>query len=468
MTAGRRTRLRILASSGAASVAGRSALAQAIALPLAAVCSILVTRILITELGTSSFAAVSLVVGLFLLLPFLDVGAYTEIANSVSDVTATGWTPQLRRRLLTAFRTLTVSAAAVVVIAIVGYLLGWARILGAPGVDAEAVNKLTLMVLLIFAIVIFCNSGVMVLRGQGLQWLAVVFAAAAWPLGLALLLVLRSTGVDGLALGVAMPTAILLTSGTGLVLSLRLLRVRLSRASIRTLASPRAQPGASIRSVALPSLLITVGVAVGTQSDRYLLAHFSSAAAVASYIVAYQGFAAAISVAAVAGSSLWPVLRRHARSDGASLTSRYRRGVAAGLLLGLALAAGYCLVMPPVYRFITGGTVSTALILAFAVLIVVQSAIFVPVGYLSDAPQLRLRSLLVWASVAVGLPLSAYLSWSWGAPGPVWGSAIALTACQLLPLLYLARRFRVPAQTDEKPTEPAVTSESPRRVTQEL
>jgi O-antigen/teichoic acid export membrane protein len=127
---------------------------------------------------------------------------------------------------------------------------------------------------------------------------------------------------------------------------------------------------------------------------------------------------------------------------------------------GFILATAFLLLSRYVVHWTSAGSSDPewSLLLAFAVLLVVQS-VHITTGIMLLTPrQLRFQAACVVALVLTNLPLSWILAPQLGAAGPVIASAITVAACQLVPCVIVATRATStgPANTPplrEEPTD---------------
>jgi hypothetical protein len=85
-------------------------------------------------------------------------------------------------------------------------------------------------------------------------------------------------------------------------------------------------------------------------------------------------------------------------------------------------------------------TPPTSLLVAFAILLVVQS-LHATTGIMLISPKgLRFQAICVTALVVTNLPLSWVLAPILGPSGPVFASALTVAVCQLIPGIIAANR----------------------------
>jgi O-antigen/teichoic acid export membrane protein len=192
---------------------------------------------------------------------------------------------------------------------------------------------------------------------------------------------------------------------------------------------------------AIPSLVIMVGTTLAFQSDRIVLSHRATPTDLAKYALGSQFYAPAWSVVVAAGLAMWPVFSANRRDRRASSDAFYRFLRVFGLLAG-TFGVGLVVVGPAVARLVSGGKVGVGhyLMLAFALVLVVQGCQLVPGMFLTDTGGLRLQAVCVLAMMLLNLAVSWHLAASMGAVGPLIGTAFSVFLLQLIPGVIVVRR----------------------------
>ena len=234
----------------------------------------------------------------------------------------------------------------------------------------------------------------------------------------------------------------------------RLIRPALGTA-LRQVPRVRTVRGARVFDVAWPMLVIMVAVPLAMQSDRIVLSHQGGTDVLVEYNLAAQMFLPIWAVVSAGGMTLWPVFAR-SRERGAA-------GSPMPLVWGFGgfaaiMAAGVALVSPLLADLASGGRVAlgTPLVVAFALLMVVQGLKY-PLGvYLTDAAGLRFQARMIGLMLPLKVGLSWILAARFGAVGPVIGSIVVVACFELVAnALYVRRRLRAaaprPADGDETP-----------------
>ncbi len=417
------------------------------ALPITLIAALATTRLLVAEMGAQRFGIISLIMSLSALLPIADLGVAAAIVNKTSASRKPADDHELHAVLTTCIRALTVSAFAVMGIAALLFSLElWPTLLGISQGRNEA-NAAAALAFAIFGLQLPISIGQRMLLGLGDSGRLILLQAVGAPVAFAItyLGVQQEAGLPVLA--AATPLGMLVAALLQLAEAGRRSRVPLAVLAANV-ARLRKRPGVSIRSQALPMLIVTIGLPLALQSDRLILAHAASLEEVARYALALQLYSPGWSVITAAGMGLWPIFaRRRAASELGPLSSKALTsslygfslvGLLGGVVLTLVGPALASLVVVDQFRL------PTSLVGAFGLLLLVQS-VQLPLGmYLTDACGLRFQAMCVTAMVPTSICISLPLAASLGATGPVLGSVVAIAACQVVPALYRIRRETYP------------------------
>lgn len=426
---------------------GKSAAARILILPLTAVLGIVATRLIIDNYGEVAYVQYGLLVGLGALLPFADLGLSAVIMNAVGGSSDPRSDEELRLALLTCIRLLCGSAVCVVAVAVLLTLTdAWTVLLGQgllPGKGLVAGCCVALIgVTLPFGI------GQRILNGLGKNHITILLMGLQSPLVLCTLLGLTLTHTEaGLWLAVLPYSATFLLSIVTVVLAARWIHPTFTGA-LRD--SPRVSTvrGVKVSNTAWPMLVQMIAVPIAMQTDRIILIHFASESAVASYNLAAQMFMPIWMVASAAGLALWPLFARHrARAlDGATGAADSPSPKRLALLFAAVAATGgvtLSLLSPFLAHLASGGVISLSplLVVAFTLLVTVQST-KIPLGtFMTDAPGLQYQAKFIVLMLLINLPLSCLLAARWGAPGPIIGSIIAVLLCEVVAnWVYITRK----------------------------
>lgn len=424
----------------------KSALARTASFVPIAIATLLTSRLVIDHYGIGTFDSYALVLSLINLIPLNNLGVGAAVTSAFA---AKGTSERhARRTLLTATRVLVVSTAGTAGAALALSAADlWPKLLG----GASGPNLWCGIAIAIYALTFVPGLSVSMLLGSHRNHLTIVIQTFYNPV---------IVGLVALAIVQDAPGRIIMTLPCVALLIINLVTSgfagRLTGTSWARLLSrvPRRRryPGASIRALSGPMLIVTLSTPIALQSDRIVLSHVSTSQAVANYSIAFQIFSPALALVAASAQPLWPIYTR-ARSEG-----RPGPGIGrvlalfsgAGLLLGVALAA----VAGPAATLIAGKHVHVSAGLAIiGALAVLTAALSYPVAMSLMYPQ-GIRFVL-WSTVLalpVNIGLSVVLGARYGAPGPLLASVLAGIFVQALPGLIYSRdrqgagRHRMPGQ----------------------
>ena len=284
-------------------------------------------------------------------------------------------------------------------------------------------NEITILVQASLAPAMAAGAGICVLLDADPRWLVVVPGVAV--------------------LAISLLNAIVSTHDTGL----RLLPL------VPKLPRRRQHPGARIRGIAGPALIVSLISPLALQMDRLVLSHVSTSRDVANYSVTIQVFAPLVALIPAAARPLWPIFAR-ARATGAQAVSL---GKVLALFVGVTSLASVVLVVlaQPIAHVISDDQIDLgiALPVLMAAAAVVQS-VAVPVSMALMYPAgLRLIARLAVVSLPVNLGLSIWAGHRFGAPGPLGVGIFVGTFLQTIPaLVYLGRHgiTSQPVPTDDE------------------
>lgn len=420
---------------------GANALARMIVLPVSALLGLVLTRVVIGEYGEGAYAQYALLVGIGALIPFADLGISAAVMNAVAGSDDPRQDPELRGVLVSALRLLTLSASVIVLVALLITGAGaWPTLLGEgllPGSGPQAAA----LSLVVIALGLVISFGQRILAGLGRFHLFILLGGLQTPivLGVTLLLVATDTG-SGTYLAVLAYAASFVVGLITLAIASRAVAPAVRRAAsdawrLRTVR------GAKIMDTALPMLVQMIALPLAMQSDRLVLSHVSGVEALTEYSLAAQMFNPFVGVIAVAGLALWPVFAR-ARTSG--VRSEVSPLGMAGAFGGIAVVLGVTVALCSGFLadLASGGTItlSRALVVSFAALVVLQ-ALKYPLGmYMTDARGLRYQAFMIAAMLPCNLGLSVLLAERYGAAGPVIGSAVGVLVFQVLANWWYVRR----------------------------
>ena len=402
-----------------------------------AIATLLASRLILRHYDIGVFNAYTLVFTTMVLIPLNDLGAGAAVTSAV----ATDGTdhPHTRQVTLTAARVLMGSGLALVAGALVLSALGlWGEVLGG-GAFATGTFGLAIAAYGLSFVPGLGQSALLGANKNDLTILVQAFLAPAMCAGAALTVAFH---LDARWVVVVPGIAVLVVSLVNAVVSARVTGLRLLPL-LPELPFRRRHPGAKIRGIAGPALIISLTAPITLQGDRLVLSHFSTAQAVADYSVTIQIWAPLVALIAAAARPLWPMFAQ------ARTTGTVPMSVAKVITLFVALAAvtGAVLLViaGPLAKAIGGNEIhlGLALPLTMAVAVCIQAAA-VPLSMVLMYPAgLRLIATLSLVVTPINLVLSILVSPSLGAPGPLYVSIFVTTFFQVIPGLVHLRRHPI-------------------------
>lgn len=427
--------------------------ARIFVLPLTGLCTLAIARVITKAVGIEQFGVVMLVATLSQLLVFADLGAGAAVATARAQANEIdNGVDNFRGILLTAVRTTVVSGAVLAFVAVLlGVLGAWPRLLGIEHAHlASSMNLSAVLALSAFAAALPFAVGEAVLRGAGRMHEAVLLQGISPPAALLLTIIFRQIGVPAFAYALVLPAGALTAAMACAVRAWWVDRTAVS-GLIRDVLRPFQVRGLPIAATAVPMFVVMVGLPIALQSDRIIIAHRLDEVSLSNDSYASQLYLPLWSVVSIAALALWPHFAAGV-SDRAALRKGWLTGVVILGGAGTAIAICFLLLARYLIGWMSNGeaTPSWSLLIAFALLLVVQS-IHVTTGILLISPKkLRFQAICVIALVVTNLPLSWVLTPALGAAGPVFASAITVLVCQLLPGVVVAARMTRP--TDDQNT----------------
>lgn len=420
------------------------ALYRILGTPVVAVLGLVNTAIVVRETGEAVFGLVSLVATVTLLFPFADLGIGATVISAAAMLGG-------RRRdeavdvIRRGYRVLLGVAGALILLALgVMALDGWKVIVGfASGPqDRWAITAAACL----FALTIPAGLGPRMLVGIDRNPLATLVLMSCPVFALGLNVVLYAIGADGIWYAVSALGGLLIGQTVGTVLALRL--SGLGRSVFAPVSSARS--GTHLLAGSLWLFLVGVGVPIGSQGGRVLLAHLSTPEQLSRYALMAQIYAIGWQVLSTAALAYWPVFVK--RRDATQVTLRMWWQLTAALgAAGVVGALCLTLLGPWAAGVLSGGEirVSAWLAVGFGAVLVGQ-ALHLPASVLLTRPnEARWQALWAVAMAVISLALGCVVVVQFGAVGVVFASALAIFVAQVGPdLLWVPRlvRRRPPAE----------------------
>ena len=347
--------------------------------PVVAALGLANTAIIVRETGAAIFGLVSLVATIPLLFPFADLGIGATVLSASARLSGPSRDPDAADVVRRSYHVLFAVAGVLVMIALgVMALDGWAALIGFSSgpYDRWAITAAAC----VFALTIPAGLGGRILIGIDRNPLATLASISCPAFALGVTLVLYTVGAAGIWYAVSALGGLLMGQAVATVLALRL--SGLGWSAFARVKRPRTGPKLLAGSLWL--FVVGVGLPVGLQTGRVLLAHLSTPLQLSQYALMAQIYAVGWSVLSTAGLAYWPVFVKRRAATEETLRIWWRltatfAGIAAIAMLAMVWLA------PPAAKVLSGGRidVSAWLALAFGVLLVGQ-AVHLPSNVLAD------------------------------------------------------------------------------------
>lgn len=410
--------------------------------PVVAALGLVNTAIIVRQTGAAVFGLVSLIATIPLLIPFADLGIGATVLNASAQLRAADRDSHAVNVIRRSYHVLFGVAGLLVVVALcVMAIDGWAGLVGfSSGPDDRWAITVAACV---FALTIPAGMGVRILIGIDRNPLATLVLMSCPAFGLGMTLLLYVSRVSGIWYAVSGLTGLLVGQLVGTVLALRL--SGLGWSAFARVADRRTETRLLAGSLWL--FLVGVGLPVGVQAGRVILAHLSTPQQLSQYALMAQIYAVFWSVLSTAGLAYWPIFVKR-RGAPAETVSMWWRLTASFAALATLLGLGMWTLGPWTAAVLSGHQiyVTAWLAMAFGVLLLGQ-ALYLPANVLLTRPnEARWQAwwALVMAAVSVGMGCMAAASF--GALGVVFGAAFATFATQVLPAVAW-----VPRLVDRRP-----------------
>jgi O-antigen/teichoic acid export membrane protein len=406
--------------------------------PVVALLGLVNTAIIVRETGEAVFGLVSLVSTVTLLFPFADLGIG---ATAISAAAMLGGDNRdeavdiIRR----AYRVLFAVAGVLIAVALAVMAFdGWHAVVGFSSgfEDRWAIT----VAACIFALTIPAGLGPRILVGIDRNPLATLVLLSCPAFGLGLTLVLRAIGANGIWYAISALGGLLIGQTFGTMLALRLSGlgadvfspVSASRSGTRLLAG------------SLWLFLVGVGLPIGSQAGRVLVAHLSTPEELSRYALMAQIYAIGWQILSTAALAYWPIFVKRRGAAEVTIRMWWRLTVTLGLV-GLLAAACFGLFGPWAASVLSGGRidVSVWIALAFGAVLVGQ-ALHLPASVLLTRPnEARWQALWTLTMAVASIALGCFAVVRFGAAGVVYASAVAILLAQVVPdLVWVPRLVR--------------------------
>jgi O-antigen/teichoic acid export membrane protein len=407
--------------------------------PVVAALGLANTAIIVRETGEALYGLVSLVATITLVFPFADLGIGATVLSASATLAGGNRDPNAVDVIRRAYRVL-FGVAGVLIAAALGVMAldGWSVLVGfASGPeDRWAITVATC----IFAMTIPAGLGARILVGIDRNPSATLVLMSCPAFGLGLTALLYLIDASGIWYAVSALGGLLIGQTFGTVLALRVSglgwsafsRVSPSRAGSRLLAGSGWL------------FLVTVGLPVGSQAGRFLLAHLSTPAELSRYALMAQIYAIGWQILSTAALAYWPIFVKRRGATDVTVRMWWRLTGAFGAFGALG-ALCMALFGPWVATVLSGGRIDVSpwLALAFGAVLVGQ-ALHLPALVLLTSPrEARWQALWAIGMAAISIGLGCVAAVRFGAVGVAWAAVLAIFVAQVIPdLLWVPRLVR--------------------------
>jgi O-antigen/teichoic acid export membrane protein len=407
--------------------------------PVVAALGLANTAIIVRETGVAVFGLVSLIATITLLFPFADLGIGATVLSASAQLSGPSRDLDAANVIRRAYHVLFAVAGLVVLVALcVMALDGWSVLVGfSSGPDDRWAITVAAC---IFAFTIPAGLGVRILIGIDRNPLATLVLMSCPAFALGLTLVLYVIGADGIWYAISALGGLLIGLLVGTVLALRLCGLGISAFAPVT----RTSTGSRLLAGSMWLFLVGVGLPVGLQSGRILLAHLSTPVQLSQYALMAQIYGVCWSVVSTAGLAYWPIFVKRRAATEETVRMWWRLAAVFALIAAIATL---CLAAlgPWAAKLLSGGRIDVSmwLGLAFGVLLMGQ-AVHLPANVLLTRPnEARWQALWTLTMAVISIGLGCAAAARFGAVGVVYASALAILTAQVVPdLAWVPRLVR--------------------------
>ena len=405
--------------------------------PVVALLGLANTAISVRETGAAVFGLVSLVATVTLLFPFADLGIGATAMTAGAQLRGPNQDPHASDVIRRSYHVLFAVAGVVALSAMAVMALdGWTVLTGfSSGPDDRwAITAAACL----FALTIPAGLGVRILGGLDRVPLATLVLMSNSLFALAITGALYLIGAPAIWYALSALGGLLLGQLVGTVLAARLSGLGWSSfGRVRT-------GGTRLLRGSLWMFLMGVGLPIGMQAGRVLLAHLSTPLQLSEYALMAQIYGVCWVSFTMAGFALWPIFVKRRNVVGATLRIwRQMTGVLSGLAVVVAVA--FVVLAPLAGRLLSGGriTITAQLACAFGVLLVVQSTYLASNMLLTRPEEARWQAWWALVMAALSVALGALAAARFGAVGVTYAAAFAVLTAQVVPaLLWVPRLVR--------------------------
>lgn len=427
---------------------GSTAAYKAIGLSLGLVANLGAIALLTSEFGVGEYAAYALIASLLFLLPFADLGLGAGVVNAISDVRAHRLSPVVGANVVARSQTF-LFVIGVVLISLSVFSLGTGTLqlaLGSLGQHPSTVLAAAVTVS-VFAFTLPFGVGNRILQGMGKVSLNVRLGLIGPLCTITLLITLYFLDAHFVYYLITPCISYFAVNVTTYIVAKRL--CNLPPSSIRVACGRGSTQGFALARTALPFFIVSIGMTVGFQSHRLIIAHLGTPEAVAAYSLVAQFAGPTSAILATTGQNLWS---RYRSSSYAERTARRFFGdVALFSALGLASAVLLTVSVFLASHLIAGNElVIPASLMASAAFYVFVVAMHQPGAmFLTDPSGLRSQAVMVTIVSATSMTgiILAYPLLGLVAPYSIY--ALTVVVIQLVPTwCIVTTRLRLASQTN--------------------
>lgn len=411
---------------------GGSFVARGLALPISAVCTLIITALVIRNLGVNGYAIFAIIISVPHLVPISDFGLSVSLTDSLAK-----YGPKSEHFQMTWRRVRRLLAFVAVISTMIGLIVagfgGWATLLRLPAGLASELSGVVVMVYL--GIGIYLGAGQRILLGLQKQKIAVYISGLSGPCSLLFvwvsLLITESNLISVVianCLGPLIANTLIYLKAIRSANNESIDRVHYVRISDRVSTSYRSVIRASV-----PMAIISISLPLTYQSDRVLLSHLMGPAAVASYSLVSTLYMPLLSLITVSSQSLWPKFIA-SKAKGKSMSTELLRGSILFCIVGMILSVSLIALGPLIVSYLSDGlAVPSGLYFAFGALLIAFGASAASGMLQMDFKGRVIQAVGAMTMVVFKLPLAIYLIGIFGPTGAVLGTLIPLIVVMILP-----------------------------------
>lgn len=427
----------------------RGPLYRVLGTPVVALLGLANTAIIVRETGAAVFGLVALIATITLLFPFADLGIGATAMTAGAQLGGPNRDPRAADVIRRSYHVLFGVAGALILVAVAIMAADrWTVLTGFSSGPADrwAITAAAC----VFALTIPAGLGVRILGGLDRVPLASVVLMSNSLFALAITGALYLAGVPGIWYALSALGGLLIGQLVGTVLAGRLTGLGWS------MFAPVRLGGGRLLRGSLWLFLMGLGLPIGMQAGRVLLAHLSTPEQLSEYSLMAQIYGVCWVAFTMGGFALWPIFVKRRGVVGATLRIWGQMTV---VFAALAVLVTVILVLlgPWAGRILSGEQieVTVQLALAFGILLVAQSAYLATNMLLTRPEEARRQAWWALTMAAVSVGLGAVGASRFGAVGVVYAAALAVLIAQVIPALAWVPRMvrRRPAVSTATPSD---------------